>query len=203
MIKKPANQQHHGNLREALVLAGLELLEEGGLPALTLRKCAARAGVSHAAPAHHFDGLRGLKTAIAIRGFGVFEQMMKDAMAEANPETKSQVLGICQGYIRFATEHNALFRLVFDERDELMDDPDWQAASDSARKVLNDLCQKLESGPGGQAALQTALYSLVHGYSKLMEIKSIRPGSGGERDVKFEDVLEYFVFKPKPDGTVA
>jgi DNA-binding transcriptional regulator YbjK len=54
--KKP----HHGNLRAALVSAGIELLEEGGLEALTLRKCAARAGVSHAAPAHHFEGLQGL-----------------------------------------------------------------------------------------------------------------------------------------------
>ena len=128
---------------------------------------------------------------------------MKNAMAKAGGDTKSQVTGICRGYIQFAQEHNALFRLVFDERDDLMDDPDWQAASQSARKVLNDLCLKLESGPGGQAALQTALYSLVHGYSKLMEIKTIRPGSGGERDVKFEDLLEHFIFKPKPNGSDA
>ena len=58
-------QHHHGNLREALITAGVGLLNEGGLSALTLRKCAARAGVSHAAPAYHFKGLNGLLTAIA------------------------------------------------------------------------------------------------------------------------------------------
>lgn len=156
-----------------------------------------RAGVSHAAPAHHFDGLRGLKTAIAVRGFGIFEQMMKDGIAAAAPDPKSQVLGIGRGYIRFASEHNALFKLVFDSRADLMGDPDWQAASASARKVLDEVRQQLESGPGGQPALQTALYSLAHGYSKLIEIGSIRPGSGTERDVKFEDLLALFIIKPK------
>ena len=60
----PRTAHHHGDLRQALVAAGIELLDEGGLAALTLRRCAARAGVSHAAPAHHFKGLRGLLTAI-------------------------------------------------------------------------------------------------------------------------------------------
>lgn len=197
MIKKPANQQHHGNLREALIIAGLELLEEGGLPALTLRKCAMKAGVSHAAPAHHFDGLRGLKAAIAIRGFGIFEQMMKDGIAEAQSDPKAEVLGMSRGYIRFATEHNALFKLVFDSRADLIDDPDWQAASASARRVLDDVCLKFESGVGGQPALQTVLYALAHGYSKLIEIGTIRPGSRTERDVKFEDLLAMLDLRPK------
>ena len=78
MIKKPENKQQHGNLKEALVLAGMQILEEEGLAALTLRRCAALAGVSHAAPAHHFDGLKGLRTAIAIRGYAILEQMMTD-----------------------------------------------------------------------------------------------------------------------------
>ncbi len=64
-LNPPEKPHHHGNLREALIVAGIEILKEGGLPALTLRACAARAGVSHAAPAHHFDGLPGLVTAIA------------------------------------------------------------------------------------------------------------------------------------------
>ena len=59
-------------LRVALVDAGLALLAIEGLAGLTLRACAARAGVSHAAPAHHFAGLPGLLTAIAARGFGIF-----------------------------------------------------------------------------------------------------------------------------------
>ena len=60
----PAKKHHHGNLRPALIKAGIALLEEGGIDALSLRKCAARAGVTHAAPAHHFDGLAGLKALV-------------------------------------------------------------------------------------------------------------------------------------------
>ncbi len=199
MIKKPDNQQHHGNLKEALVLAGMQILEKEGLSALTLRRCAAMAGVSHAAPAHHFDGLKGLRTAIAVRGFGTFEQMLKDGIAEAGPNTMDQVLGMCRGYIQFSTEHNAMFKLIFDSREEFISDPNWQAASATARQVLDDLCLKLESGSAGQPALQTALYSLVHGYAKLLEIGSIQPGSGGERDIQIEDIFGFLKLKEKND----
>ena len=79
MQHEPPKPHHHGNLRNALIEAGIDLLKEGGLPNLTLRKCAALAGVSHAAPAHHFDGLDGLRQAIASEGFSRFRQAMLDA----------------------------------------------------------------------------------------------------------------------------
>ena len=189
MIKKPDDQQHHGNLKEALVLAGMQLLRDEGLQALTLRRCAALAGVSHAAPAHHFDGLTGLKTAIATRGYAIFEQMMKDGIAAAGPDTKAQVLGLCQGYIRFATEHNALFNLIFDSPDKFIQNDEWTKASASARQVLNDTSAQLVDGPGGPSATEVLLFALAHGYAKLIEIGRVAPGSGDGRDVKFEDVL--------------
>ncbi len=60
---------HHGNLKAELIRAGIALIEEEGLDALSLRAIAARAGVSHAAPRNHFGSLRGLLTAIAAQGF--------------------------------------------------------------------------------------------------------------------------------------
>ena len=74
--KETSRPHHHGDLRRALIDAGLALLTEGGTSALTLRGCAARAGVSHAAPAHHFDGLDGLRVAIAEEGFDRFRRRM-------------------------------------------------------------------------------------------------------------------------------
>jgi len=59
----PRRGYHHGNLREALIEAGTEILDEDGLEALSLRACAKRAGVSHAAPQHHFGNLEGLRIA--------------------------------------------------------------------------------------------------------------------------------------------
>ena len=61
---------HHRGLREALVASGRKLLEEKGLRGFTLRECARRAEVSHAAPAHHFDSINDLLAEIATRGFG-------------------------------------------------------------------------------------------------------------------------------------
>lgn len=199
MIKKPENQQHHGNLKEALVLAGMQLLDEEGLGALTLRRCAAMAGVSHAAPAHHFDGLKGLRTAIAVRGYTTFEQMMKDGIATAGTEPRAQALGMCRGYIRFATEHSALFNLIFDRPDMFTQDAEWKKASTSARHVLNDVGALFVDGPGGQSATEVALFALVHGYAKLMEIGRVVPGSGDGRDVKFENVIRFLDLEVKPD----
>lgn len=147
------------------------------------------AGVSHAAPAHHFDGLRGLKTAIAARGFGVFEKLMKDGVKTGGDDKKARAMGMCQGYIKFATEQNALFNLVFDKPDKPITDPEWMEAAASARKVLDEISSQFVDGPGGEAATAITFFSLVHGYSKLIEIGRVVSGSGDGRDVKFEDLI--------------
>jgi AcrR family transcriptional regulator len=189
MIRKPANKQHHGNLREALILAGLEILEEEGLTGLTLRKCAARAGVSHAAPAHHFEGMPGLKAAISARGYAIFEKLMKDGIAEAGPDKINQIKGMCQGYLRFATEHEALFNLIFSHPDSFPHNPERLEAVASARQILTDTCGGVECGKSGHAATEVAVWSLVHGYAKLIEIGRVTPGSGDSRDVSLDDIL--------------
>lgn len=199
MIKKPKNKQHHGNLKEALVLAGMQLLEEEGLNALTLRRCAAMAGVSHAAPAHHFDGLKGLKTAIAIRGYAIFKQMMSDGAKAASPDKFAQIVGLAKGYIRFSVEHNALFNLTFDNPNNFIRDEEWVSASTSARKLLNDASMQFVHGPGGPSATEVAIFSSVHGYAKLIEIGRVLPGSGDGRDVKLEDVLDFLHLTVAPN----
>lgn len=199
MIKKPENKKHHGNLKEALILAGIQLLEEEGLAALTLRRCAAMAGVSHAAPAHHFDGLKGLKTAIATRGYAIFEKSMRDGIEAAGPDKHGQVAGISLGYIKFATEHNAMFNLIFDSPDKFFHTPEWVEAGARARKVLNDISSNFIAGAGGPAATEVTIFALVHGYAKLIEIGRVVPGSGDGRDVKIEDIISRVNFEVKPD----
>lgn len=199
MIKKPSNKQHHGNLREALILAGMQLLEEEGLEALTLRRCAAMAGVSHAAPARHFDGLKGLKTAIATRGYAIFERMMREGIDAAGSDKKAQAYGMSIGFIRFATEYNALYNLIFDSSARFIQSPEWVEASTSARQVLNDSSSNFAAGVGGPSATEVTLFALVHGYSKLIEIGRVVPGSGDGRDVKFKDVFDMINLEVKPD----
>ncbi len=108
----PAPAYHHGDLREALVLAGLEILEEGGISALSLRETARRANVSHAAPYHHFPNKEALLTAIVARGLRIQGEVMAAAMANPKPATDGlQSFGMA--YVAFAAAHPSLFRLMY------------------------------------------------------------------------------------------
>ena len=101
MAKKTAKTYHHGDLREALIKAGLTILEKDGVEALTLRACARKAGVSHAAPQHHFAGIDDLLAEIAATGFEDFVESLDQAAAHAtSPVEKLKAMG--QGYVAFA-----------------------------------------------------------------------------------------------------
>lgn len=103
---------HHGDLRAALVEAAEAVLTERGVEGFTLRECARRAGVSHAAPAHHFKDAKGLLTEVAALGFERLTDAEEKARdAEADP--KNRLLGTGIGYVRFAIAHPAQFQLMF------------------------------------------------------------------------------------------
>jgi AcrR family transcriptional regulator len=103
---------HHGDLRAALLVAAEAELSEKGVEGFTLRGCAKRAGVSHAAPAHHFNDANGLLTALAAEGFERFVSAMRERQAEAtDPRGKLVAAGL--GYVDFAAANPALFRLMF------------------------------------------------------------------------------------------
>ncbi|MBL1240806.1 MAG: TetR/AcrR family transcriptional regulator, partial [OCS116 cluster bacterium] len=137
---KTSKPHHHGNLRKALVDAGIELLDEGGIEALTLRKCAARAGVSHAAPAHHFKGLKGLVTAIVTRGYLLFAAEMNANIEAADDDPISRLRGCSQGYVKFSRENKALASIIFNKANCFEDEPEWIEAADAAYQVLIDIC---------------------------------------------------------------
>jgi AcrR family transcriptional regulator len=105
---------HHRNLREALVAAGRILLEEQGVRGFTLRECARRAEVSHAAPAHHFASLDDLLAEIAVRGFTELAAMMV-AEGKRAADPASRLVGQGVGYMAFAAAHPMLFRLMFSQ----------------------------------------------------------------------------------------
>ena len=85
---------------EALLAAALDLLEEDGLDKLSLRRVAARVGVSHAAPAHHFPTMRSLQTALATIGFVRFDAAMREARDAASPDPMAQLRAAERGYLR-------------------------------------------------------------------------------------------------------
>ena len=156
------------SLRDALIDVGIALLDEGGMSALTLRRTAARAGVSHAAPAHHFQGLPGLLTAIAARAFQKFCTAMDVARDKAAPDRFARLNGICQGYLDFARDHAGLFHLMFVSAEVDRADPDLREASARAYLILRTACLPFAKPDATEdAPLEVAVWSLVHGFALL------------------------------------
>lgn len=153
------------SLRDALIDAGMALLAEGGASALTLRQAALRAGVSHAAPAHHFAGLPGLLTAIAARAFATFADTLDAARAAAGADPRAQLHGICQGYLTFAARHAGLFHVMFVSPDVDRSDPTLGIHAERAYQCLQQACLPFVRHHDDR--LELAVWSMVHGYAAL------------------------------------
>jgi AcrR family transcriptional regulator len=104
---------HHGDLRRTLLQASVALILEKGLDELSLREVARRAGVSPAAPYHHFATRQELLAALALDGFGMLTERMRAARDAASAVPRERLCAIGEAYIRFAVEHPAHFRLMF------------------------------------------------------------------------------------------
>lgn len=189
--KKP---YHHGGLKQALIAAGIEILDARGLEALSLRAIAAHVGVSHTAPKNHFGSLKGLLTAIAATGFRRHAAMMR---AGADDSQKSRQAAAMQGYIQFARQHPHLFRLMFSPALCQMDDPDLAAAAQDSYGVLAGIAQGLDwdksSAPNAQRRAELMLWSIVHGYAML----SLSGMAGGTGEVpNIADIMPDFGYLP-------
>lgn len=164
---------HHGDLRRAVLAAALDVIRTDGPAALSLRDLARRAGVSHAAPAHHFKDRTGLLTAIATEGYALFA----DALAAA-PDLRERGVR----YVRFAAEHPAHFQVMFQQDLHRADDPDLIAAKERATVELRAGVTALPSGGGDDARLTgVAAWSLAHGFATLL-LSGNLGGAVGDRD---------------------
>lgn len=152
---------HHGDLRRAVLTAALDVIRTEGPGALSLRDLARRAGVSHAAPAHHFKDRTGLLTAVAAEGYALFA----DALADA-PDLRERGVR----YVRFATGHPAHFQVMFQPELYRPDDPELLAAKARATQALRAGVTGLPAeGRGDDPRLAgIAAWSLAHGYATLL-----------------------------------
>lgn len=112
-VETPKHAYHHGDLRGALLRAAEEELTEKGMEGFTLRGCAKRAGVSHAAPAHHFKDANALLTELAAIGFERFTEAMHARQRQAGDDPRWRLINAGLGYIDFAKANPALFGLMF------------------------------------------------------------------------------------------
>lgn len=168
--RKPSGEDrayHHGDLRSALIGGTEDIIAERGIEGFSLREAARRAGVSAAAPAHHFGDARGLLTAVAARAFDDLAEAMKAASDAAGGDASDKNVAIGQAYIRFALDHRARFDLMF--RKALLD-PDSTAMHEAGMRCFAVLTDALgcdpETDPMAEARA-IAAWSLVHGLARL------------------------------------
>ena len=108
-----SSRYHHGDLRRALLGAADELLGQVGFQGFTLRACARLAGVSHAAPKHHFHDARGLLTAVAERGYARLVARLQSELAKHRGDLVAEMQATCTAYVGFATDYPEHFRIMF------------------------------------------------------------------------------------------
>jgi AcrR family transcriptional regulator len=104
---------HHGHLKEALLDAAEELLLEQGVQGVTLRACARRAGVSHAAPKHHFADVAELISEVAARSFDRLTDALKAAREQGGEDPTERSVTVARTYVNFARTYPDHFRLMF------------------------------------------------------------------------------------------
>ncbi|HEX3608259.1 MAG TPA: TetR/AcrR family transcriptional regulator [Solirubrobacterales bacterium] len=154
---------HHGDLRSALVNAALELLEEGGETALSLRAVARRAGVSAAAPYRHYEDREALVSAVAAVGYRELAERL--GAAHPAPSTPEQLADVAVAYVQFALERPSLFRIMFGEPCN-RDNDERVVATEAVTLYLREIVARCfpQSNP---EALAPAIWALVHGFAFL------------------------------------
>ena len=152
---------HHGDLRAVILVEAARLVAQRGADRISLRELAREAGVSHAAPAHHFIDRKGLFTALAAEGF----TLLAAELTAARPH----FLDAARAYVGFALEHPGHYAVMFDK--SLLDNADSDllaaetaAGTELARGVATLTDPNARADPDGA---RLAAWSLVHGFSTL------------------------------------
>ena len=163
--KSEPRPYHHGDLRAALLDAAARWLDEQGAATLTLRELARAAGVSHAAPYHHFASLDELLAGVAERAF----ERLADAMSAASADAATPLdalLDIGEAYVRVALAHPAQFRLMFGPL--LARKAEFPALAQEAERAFRVLFEAA-AAHAPERALELALtgWSLSHGAANL------------------------------------
>jgi AcrR family transcriptional regulator len=180
-----ARPYHHGDLRRALVDAARRILEAEGPSALSLRAVAREAGVSPAAPYHHFKDKAELLDAVAQEGWQLLNQRMVEARAKADRKDKLNSLGIA--YVCFARENPALYRVMYDAaRDKEALPEQMQGGEDSAYCKVRDTMIELGADPTATTDIElttAAAWCAAHGLAEMAGFKQfdhLKQELGGE-----------------------
>jgi AcrR family transcriptional regulator len=183
---------HHGNLKEALIRAALDLIAQKGPAGFTFAEAARWAGVSPAAPYRHFRDRDDLLIDVARRGFVQFAQVLERAWAEGRPNPSAAFERIGRAYLEFARSEPAYYSAMFEAGVPLDANPELREASERAFGILRTAAETLIGEMPAQQrppALMMALHiwALSHGIASLFG-----RGDAGRRSLPMspEELLE-------------
>lgn len=185
-------QYHHGNLRRALLDEALRVVEEDGPSAVSLRELARRIGVSHAAPAHHFADKTALFTAIAVEGQTMLAEGLEAAAGSSEDnQGHSRFLDVGLAYVRFAAEHPAHIRVMYQPSLYNTEDP---AVAAARRRTFETLFATAGAFKPGADAAQVGLagWALMHGLAALWQGGNL--GEFGDDPVKLANWVAEVTF---------
>jgi AcrR family transcriptional regulator len=159
---------HHGDLREALLESATSALAELPIEDVSLREIARRAGVSHAAPKHHFGSLGALFAEVTARGFTQFvEELETAAKRQHDQSPEARIKAMSRAYLHFATTNRAAYGLMFGKRAEVERTPNLNTASFAAWSQIESEVAKLV-GPSRAPAGALMVWASCHGLAMLM-----------------------------------
>jgi AcrR family transcriptional regulator len=162
---------HHGNLRQDLVTAAVQLITRKGPEALTLRAVARRLGVSQTAPYRHFPSKEALLAAVAADGFSALLAATRAEIDAAGPDVIERYQAMGVAYVRFALACPAHFQVMYGPRP-----PEFMvgAVAEAGRAAFQLLCdiivacqQAGRAPPGDPTRIAVEAWSLVHGLATL------------------------------------
>lgn len=193
--KKTAQRgYHHGDLRDTLIKAADALLAERGLEGFTLRETARRAGVSPAAPSHHFGGTAGLLTEIAALGYQELANRLTLAGQTGTAADRLKAQGVA--YVRFAVDFPGRFHLMFRHDLLVRDQPSLEQATGRAWDALEKTVlairgqsEDAELDAEGEAML-IGIWSTAHGFAHLtLDKKLARIADCGSDDEMLDNLF--------------
>jgi AcrR family transcriptional regulator len=176
---------HHGDLHDQLVAAAEAIILERGVDGFTLREAARRAGVSPAAPAHHFGDARGLLSEVALRGYQAFGDALEEADRRGGDDPQKRLHEQGSAYVKFALKNPARFQLMFLHGRCDMNYKNLQTVANRSFLILEGAVRAANGlapdAPMTQDAygFLMATWSIVHGFAHL--------ALGGELDWAAEE----------------
>ena len=197
-MKKKA--YHHGDLKNALIDAGMEILNNEGLTGLSLRSVAQKAGVSHSAPYAHFKDKQALIAAISTEGLRKLYNILSGVAKHHEDKPLDQLYEVAWAYVDFALDYTGLFKVIFSSAIEREHDyPDFVEVSplnfDLTIEVIknNQAAGHLQSGD--PSLLATGIWSMVHGFIFLYLENQIPSRILNQHEIKslLNKILDQFI----------